>query len=352
VAFSPDGQWLATGGEAVRVWATGSWQERIRLESRPRGGLAFSPDSRMLAFETGYGVIRLIDPNASREKEWARLEDPDQDRAGRIAFSPDGTRLVSVGDNWLHIWDLLTLRRQLADRGLDWDLPAYEPRQDSASPSDLSRSTMLVDRRTPLVDPHEYEKQLRKNIEEWTKAIQTKPRPVDSYVSRAFAYFQLADFVKARDDLEKALQLDPNNPVACNNLAWICLKGPAELRSPEKGLALAQRAVRLTPDQRALHNNLGVAYYRLRQWDGAIAALEQAARVNKGEATAFELFFLAMSYHELGDKAQARDSYDQAVEWLKSREVSLPAHQLRELKVYRAEAEAVLAIKASKSDAN
>jgi tetratricopeptide (TPR) repeat protein len=258
---------------------------------------------------------------------------------------------VSTGDERIHVWDLRAIRRKLAERDLDWNLPAYGPPKESDSPSAPLR--VVVDRTSvEEQDPRLYEQQLRKSIAEWTKDIQADPRSVDLLVKRAFAYFQLGEFVEARADLEKALELDPQNPMACNNLAWIYLKGPADLRDSEKGLALAQRAVRLNPDQRELHNNLGVAYYRLRQWDGAIAALEQAARLNKDEARAFELFFLAMSYHEQGDKTKARDSYDQALEWFKSNKASLPPHQVRDLKAYRTEAESVLGIVPANGDPN
>jgi serine/threonine protein kinase/WD40 repeat protein len=124
VEFSPDGKWLGTTGSALRLWSTESW----KLE-RTIGGIhsAFSPDSRMLALETGDGVLRLVDPETGRE--YARLEDPSQDRAGFIRFSADGTQLVATNNDShsVHVWDLRKIRRELAQRGLDWDLPAYGP---------------------------------------------------------------------------------------------------------------------------------------------------------------------------------------------------------------------------------
>jgi eukaryotic-like serine/threonine-protein kinase len=128
VGFSPDGRWLATRGNGLRLWTVGSWQEGPSLGGIPGAAFAFSPVEKLLATETGYGVLRLVDPDTGRE--YARLEDPDQVRAAWICFSPDGTRLLTAGAGagaWIRVWDLRAIRRQLATMGLDWKLPPYAP---------------------------------------------------------------------------------------------------------------------------------------------------------------------------------------------------------------------------------
>jgi WD40 repeat protein len=88
----------------------------------------FSPDSRLLAVETGKGVIRLIDIASGHDL--AQLEDPRQDGALYHLFSPDGTRLVTLGkgrEGGIHVWDLRALRAELKELGLDWDPPEYAP---------------------------------------------------------------------------------------------------------------------------------------------------------------------------------------------------------------------------------
>jgi hypothetical protein len=126
VQFSPDGRWLGATAPGYRLWEVGSWRDGAQIGG---GGLgaAFSPDSRVLAVETGYGVIRLVDPATGRE--YARLEDPHQDRAGCIRFTPDGARLVATTDDSrsIHVWDLRAIRGELARMGLDWNLPPYPP---------------------------------------------------------------------------------------------------------------------------------------------------------------------------------------------------------------------------------
>src|SRR5438105_3316980 len=45
-----------------------------------------------------------------------------------LAFNADGTQLAACESrDALRIWDLRQIREQLADMGLDWDLPPYPP---------------------------------------------------------------------------------------------------------------------------------------------------------------------------------------------------------------------------------
>jgi WD40 repeat protein len=99
----------------------------LRFESRRIGGIcfAFSNDSRWLGVETGAGTVRLVDPDSGQEL--ARFEDPNEDVAGSIAFSPDGRYLVTTTNfntQSAHVWDLAAIRPQLAKTGLDWDQPS------------------------------------------------------------------------------------------------------------------------------------------------------------------------------------------------------------------------------------
>jgi WD40 repeat protein len=127
VGFSPDGKWLAATGRGPLLWAVPSWQPGPQFAEKPEGFFAFSPDSRLLAVETGHGAVQLLDPTTGRE--YATLEDPDQDRARPLMFSLDGTQLLAASNDSysLHVWDLRVLRSRLASMGLDWDLPPYPP---------------------------------------------------------------------------------------------------------------------------------------------------------------------------------------------------------------------------------
>ena len=123
--FSPDGQFLAATPEGVTIWRTRDWRRTSQLHAQgttPAGlGIAFSPDSRVLAIGQVNGVVALADPHTGAE--WARLSRRDLHIASIMSFTPDQRWLItSCVDHRspAHVWDLVALRRELRNRGLDW----------------------------------------------------------------------------------------------------------------------------------------------------------------------------------------------------------------------------------------
>ena len=60
-------------------------------------------------------------------------------------------------------------------------------------------------------------------------------------------------------------------------------------------------------------NTLGVAYYRACRFALAIKRLKESLAANRGEFDAFDLFFLAMARHRLGDRKQARADFNRGI---------------------------------------
>jgi serine/threonine protein kinase/WD40 repeat protein len=309
VAFSPDGKWLAAGaagGKDLRLWAVEPWQQGPRIGGRPP--FAFSPDGRLLAVETGRGAVRLVAPESGQE--YARLEDPNQDRATGLAFSPDGARLVVVGEfDALHLWDLRAIRAELAARGLDWGLPTLPPPEaESAAGLPLRVEVVLGDLAKPSVSAQE-----------------TARRAIEHY--------------------RRVLARSPDDAVACNALAWAYLVAPGPLRDVKAALPLAQKAVLLARNNPDHRNTLGVAYYRAGRHREAVAVLRPNLRVQGDAGLAHDLYFLAMSYQRLGEPERARDYLAWAVRWSQAQKGLTPGQQ-EELSAFRAEAEAVLGVNA------
>jgi hypothetical protein len=71
-----------------------------------------------------------------------------------------------------------------------------------------------------------------------------------------------------------------------------------------------------------------------------VTTLEQ--NLNDTDQVAFDLYFLAMSHHQLGERAQASDCFERAARWHESRTAGLPEQHRTELNGFRAEAEALL----------
>ena len=136
--FSPDSRWLVTGADReFRFWKTGSWQLKYR---RPAASIAhhaaFAPDGRMVAIPYSRYLVRLLDVASGREI--ATLEPPHPEYITWLCFTPDATRLaVAYQTHGIHLWDLRLIREQLAELGLDWDMPAYPPVQRAAESEPL-----------------------------------------------------------------------------------------------------------------------------------------------------------------------------------------------------------------------
>jgi WD40 repeat protein len=129
VRFSPDGNRLAvrTSNHSPEAWlstltlfevATGAGIRTLHdgkgINTRP----AFRPDGRLVASETGYNVISIWDSASGRSER--SLTDPTVGMIRAVDFSPDGTRLASIGDDGrAKVWDLSTGRPILALRVAD-----------------------------------------------------------------------------------------------------------------------------------------------------------------------------------------------------------------------------------------
>jgi WD40 repeat protein/serine/threonine protein kinase len=132
VAYSPDGQWLASASadRNVKIWDARTGQEKHTLPHRTEVlSVSFSHDGRWLAATTGdtttkaNGEIELWDVATGQHIRTLRGH---TGRIYRAAFSPDGRRLASAGmDETVKLWDLQTGQEVLTlrdHRGLIWSL--------------------------------------------------------------------------------------------------------------------------------------------------------------------------------------------------------------------------------------
>jgi WD40 repeat protein len=99
VAFSPDGRWLANGGnrlgDSAYLWRV---SDRRRVGPLPQSksimkSLAFSPDSKTIAGVDNRGAVTLWDTATQRVKVGL----PDGNGFRNVVFSPDGRLLANPG---------------------------------------------------------------------------------------------------------------------------------------------------------------------------------------------------------------------------------------------------------------
>ncbi len=348
--FSPDGRWLVAVDNKYRhhLWRTDTWESRGPVTGST---LVLAPDSRLLAFETGEGRIRLLDP-AAPNHEFATLEDPNQDlvppsRLPTMTFTRDGARLITI--SWratpaLHIWDLRRLRAQLAELDLDWKQGPYPP-APPARPGPLPQ--FIVDRGRLPLDP-------QASLILHSLALALQPLNPEALYQRALAYTALGRLADAVADCKQAAAWHTDwrtmiarvsaRPDDLSRLARAFVTKPAPFPEARIAVTLAERAVELDGQDVNFPNTLGIAYYRAGRIQEAVATLEKSLQGSAGESDAFDLYFLALAHHRLADPARAKAYYQQARAWHDNQGGRLPKMQAEELRRFQEEAEEVLGL--------
>jgi eukaryotic-like serine/threonine-protein kinase len=307
VLFSPDSRWLAIStNHEVGLWEVGSWQlarplakDLVFSAGEP---LAFTRNGQTLALKTARDVVQLVEPATG----WrlAQLQAPDTIRL--IGFSADGSQLfvATPRSPLVRVWDLRLIGEQLKEVGLAWDLPPF------AAPGTHEASKPL---------------QVQVDLGELGYSV---------YFQQANAHAARKEWEKAIADYTKALELKPDVPVLCNNLAWLLATCPdPKFLDVARAVELARKAVELDPKHGNWWNTLGVAHYRVGEWKNAIDALKKSDELLKGEMFSFNAFFLAMAHWQRDEKGEARQLYDRGVQWMEKHQ---PNNE--ELRRFRAEA--------------
>ncbi len=108
LAFSPDGNLLASGGyREVKLWRRPRDVQKFKISKALRGAvlsIAASADGKWMATGGDDGSIRLWNPATGKS---SRKLSGHKRAVNSLSFSPDGTRLVSgSGDKSIRVWDV------------------------------------------------------------------------------------------------------------------------------------------------------------------------------------------------------------------------------------------------------
>jgi tetratricopeptide (TPR) repeat protein len=113
----------------------------------------------------------------------------------------------------------------------------------------------------------------------------------------------------AQDLYQKALQVQPDHPLAANNLAYLMLEHGGNV---DVALSLAQGARRQRQDLPEAADTLAWAYYRKGVYASAITLLEEAVKNVPRNPTYH--YHLGLAYQKSGDAVRAKTHLNRALQ--------------------------------------
>lgn len=145
-------------------------------------------------------------------------------------------------------------------------------------------------------------------IEEFRKASQLAPNDPNPMQLLAVLLEGTGKRAEARPLYEQILRVQPDNPVALNNLAFIKAEEGSDL---DQALTLAQRARQKVPTSNDIADTLGWIYIKKNLTDDAVRIFKEI--VDKEPKNPIYRYHLAMALFQKGDRPSARKEADLAL---------------------------------------
>ncbi len=145
-------------------------------------------------------------------------------------------------------------------------------------------------------------------ISNYKRAIDVAPNMPQLHVALGGIYEKQGNWEAAQLVYQKALALEPDNPLAANNLAYILLEHGG---SVNVALTLAQTARRGLPDLANTADTLAWAYFHNGAFSVAAPLLEDAVKKDPGNSS--YRYHLGLIYQNLKDSARARAELEKAI---------------------------------------
>jgi len=147
-------------------------------------------------------------------------------------------------------------------------------------------------------------------LEQYRLARREDPKLVLAYINAGNVNVKLGKLTAAEGLYRQAIEMDPDQPEALNNLAWVyILRG----EKPSEAIHLLERAIQADQENRYRYlDSLGWAIYRDGRSDEALDILKQALAETPPEEKYLlgeTHYHLGLIYREKGETALAEDHF-------------------------------------------
>ena len=159
-------------------------------------------------------------------------------------------------------------------------------------------------------------------LQTYLDAAKNNPKEIAFSLLAGGIYESKQDWDQAKQLYQRVLELQPDNPLASNNLAYVMLQQGGNV---DVALAMAQTARRQLPDNASSADTLGWAYYHKGVYNSAIGLFKEAVKKDPENAT--YNYHLGLAYARNGQAAQARQQLDRV---LRIKPDSSEANELRQ----------------------
>jgi tetratricopeptide (TPR) repeat protein len=147
----------------------------------------------------------------------------------------------------------------------------------------------------------------------YLQSIKDNPREISFYVLAGELYESQSKWDQAKSMYQQALNIQPDHPLASNNLAYVILQQGGNV---DVALAMAQTARRGMPDSPNAADTLGWAYYQKGVYQSAIDLFQESLRLAEKRGISEDAtvhYHLGMAYQKSNQPALARQQLERAV---------------------------------------